>query len=118
MQTKGLHKSIYKLYGYARKQECLDAYRKKYESIVREWERFKTKGLKDELVKEIVGCSRATYYRTKKVLAEMQGGILPPSKAPKHRNKPQWGEADKQLVLSIRRENPTYGKDKIGVILR
>ncbi|MDF1678700.1 MAG: integrase core domain-containing protein [Legionellaceae bacterium] len=118
MQTKGLHKSIYKLYGYTRKQECLDAYRKKYEFIVREWERFKAKGLKDALVKEIVGYSRATYYRAKKVLAEMQRGILPPSKAPKHHNKPQWGEADKQLVLRIRRENPTYGKDKIGVILR
>lgn len=32
MQTKGLHKGIYKLYGYARKQVCLDAYRKKIRS--------------------------------------------------------------------------------------
>lgn len=118
MQTKGLHKGIYKLYSYARKQECLDAYRKKYETIVREWERFKEKGLKDDLIKEIVGYSRSTYYRAKKLLADLNQGILPPSKAPKHRNKPQWGEADKQLVLRIRRENPTYGKDKIGVILR
>jgi len=34
MQIKALHKSIYKLYGYARKQEVLDAYREKYQGIV------------------------------------------------------------------------------------
>jgi hypothetical protein len=66
--------------------------------------------LPDDLIKEIVGYSRSTYYRAKK--------LLPPSNTPKHRNKPQWGEADIQRVLRIRRENPTYGKDKIGVILR
>ncbi len=118
MQIKGLHSSIYKLYGYARKQECLNAYREKYEAIVKEWELLKSKGLKDKDLSEVVGCSRATYYRSKKVLTNLAKGIIPPSKAPKHRNKPKWGEADKQLVLMIRRQNPTYGKDKIGVILR
>ena len=37
MQIKGLHKNIYKLYAYARTQECLDAYRKMYEDSVRKW---------------------------------------------------------------------------------
>ena len=32
MQIKSLHGGIYKLYAYARKQDCLDAYRKKYEA--------------------------------------------------------------------------------------
>ena len=45
-------------------------------------------------------------------------GQLPPSKKPKNLRKPQWGEAEKQLVLLIRRENPTYGKEKIAIILQ
>jgi hypothetical protein len=45
-------------------------------------------------------------------------GIVPPSKAPKRRNKSQWGEAEMQLVLEARRDDETYGKEKIGVILR
>ena len=35
MQIKVLHKNVYKLYAYARTQECLDVYRKKYEDKVR-----------------------------------------------------------------------------------
>ena len=45
-------------------------------------------------------------------------GIAPPSKKPKKLNKPKWGEAEKQWVLMIRRNNPTYGKLKIAVILK
>ena len=33
-------------------------------------------------------------------------------------NKPRWGEAEIQLVLRIRRENTTYGKEKIAEILQ
>ncbi len=118
MQIKGLHKSIYKLYGYARKQSCLDEYRKKYTHIVREWGKFKAKGLSDKVVQEIVGCSRATYFRSKKVLKELDWGIIPPSKARHKQNKPHWGESEKQLVLQLRRANPTYGKSKIAIILK
>ena len=39
---------------------------------------------------------------------------MPLSKAPIHRNKSRWGEAEKQLVLEARRDNETYGKEKIG----
>lgn len=42
----------------------------------------------------------------------------PLSRKPRNLRKPQWGEAEKQLVLLIRRENPTYGKEKIGIILQ
>ena len=31
MQIRGLHKNIYRLYAYARTQECLDVYRQQYE---------------------------------------------------------------------------------------
>jgi transposase len=118
MQTKGLPKSIYNLYSCARKQETLDAYRAKYQWIVEYWEYYKRRGVPQDVIQEIVGYSRATYYRARKLLADLKQGKLPPSKAPKKRNKPQWGESEKQRVLEIRRANPTYGKAKIGIILR
>ena len=114
MQIKGLHKNIYKLYSYARTQECLDVYRQKYVSQVRKWEKLKAGGLSDKLCQEFVGISRASFYRSKKMLDDLNKGIIPPSKRPQKINKPKWSEAHKQLVLKIRRENPTYGKQKIA----
>ena len=52
---------------------------------------------------------KRVYYRHKRVLKDLAQAILPPSKAPKHRNKTQWGEAEKQLVLEVRRDNETFG---------
>ena len=118
MQIKYLHKSFYKLYGYTRKQETLDLYRKKYQGIVDQWEQLKTAGTDVKKIPSFVGYSRATYYRAKKILTEIDKGKLPPSKAPRRRNKPRWGESEKQRVLDIRRKNPTYGKFKIMVILK
>lgn len=118
MQIKRLHKNVYRLYSYSRTQECLDVYRKKYQDIVTKWEKLKDEGVSDKICQEFVGCSRSTYYRAKHTLDNLNQDLVPPSKKPKRVNKPKWGEAEKQLVLRIRRENPTYGKEKIAVILR
>lgn len=118
MQIKGLHRNIYKLYSYARTQECLDEYRKKYEDGVRKWEKLKAQDNDDTICKEFSGISRATYFRNKKILKSLAKGIFPPSKKPQRLNKPKWGEAEKQLVLQVRLENPTYGKNKIAIILK
>lgn len=118
MQIRRLHKNIYKLYEYGRTQECLDAYREKYQSQVHQWEKLDSEGVSLELKQEIVGISRATYYRHRHILKQLEKGVAPPSKKPKKLNKPRWGESHKQLVLKIRRENPTYGKEKIAIILK
>ena len=118
MQIIGLHKNVYKLYSWARTQECLDVYRIKYEGQVRHWEALRAEGVCVAKCAEFVGISRATYYRHKRILKNLAQGIIPPSKAPKHRNKSQWGDAEKQLVLEARRDSETYGKEKIGAILR
>jgi putative transposase len=118
MQIKGLHKNIYKLYAYARTQECLDVYRKKYEEKVGKWEKLISEGVSHITAKEILGFSRATYYRMKKILKNLEKGIAPPSKRPRKLNTPRWGEAELQLVLMVRRDNPTYGKEKIAIILK
>jgi transposase InsO family protein len=118
MQIKRLHKNIYKLYSYARTQECLKIYRQKYQHQVQLWEKLAAQGVNFALLQELVGISRATYYRHKKILNKLEKGIAPPSKKPLKLNKPKWGESQKQLVLQVRRANPTYGKEKIAVILK
>lgn len=118
MQIQGLHKSIYSLYCYARTQECLEKYRNVYLESTQKWEEAKENGGSEELASKYAGISRATYYRRKKILKQLEKGLAPPSKRPKRLNKPRWGEAEMQLVLRIRRENPTYGKEKIAVILK
>ena len=118
MQIKGLNSGIYQLYRYARKQECLDAYREKYSEIVNRWDKLKAAGTREKVIPEFVGYSRATYFRAKRRLKELALGKVPPSKRPHKLNKPQWGEKEKQLVLRIRRENETFGKYKICKILQ
>lgn len=118
MQIHRLHKNVYKLYAYGRTQECLDVYRKKYQGHVQQWEKLKAEGVSDKTAQEFVKISRATYYRHKKILHDLEKGVVPPSKRPRRLNKPRWGEAETQLVLRLRRENPTYGKAKIAIILK
>lgn len=118
MQIIGLHKNIYKLSSYALSQEKLESHRKKYEKPVKIWKKLKSEGIPDQICQEFSGISRSTYYRYKARLVELTKGILPPSKKPKSLRKPQWGEAEMQLILRIRRENPTYGKAKVSVILK
>lgn len=117
MQIKSHHKNIYKLYSWARTQESQEHFRKSRQDKINQWETLKREGVSDETCKKFTGISRATYYRYKKDINKLNQGFPPPSKRPKRLNKPRWGEAEKQLVLRIRRENPTYGKEKIAVII-
>ena len=118
MQIKGLHKNIYKLCRYSGTQESLDKIRVLFEKEVGHWEMLKAQGVEDRVCQKVIGISRATYYRYRKTLTNLQKGIFPPSKKPINLNKPRWGKPEIDLVLKIRQENPTYGKDKIAVILK
>jgi len=118
MQIHGLHKNIYRLSQYALSQEKADEHRKYYETPVRQWELAKHQGCDIAFCQAYSGISKSTYYRYKEALVQLSKGILPPTKRPKNRRKPLWGEPERQLVLLIRRENPTFGKAKIAVILK
>lgn len=118
MQIQGLHKNIYRLSQYALSQEKADEHRKRYEVPIKKWETAKVQGCDETFCQEHSGISKATYYRYKQKLKQLSKGILPPSKRPKRLRKPIWGESEKQLVLRVRRENATYGKTKIAVILK
>ena len=117
MQITALHKSVYRLYAYARTQECLDVHRQRHEERVRRWRAFKAEGLSDQATARLSGISRASYYRSRAALAALAGGVVPPSKARRRQNMRRWGEAEMQLVLALRRANPAYGKEKIAIIL-
>lgn len=117
MQIKGLHRNVYKLYGYARTQECLDAHRRFHEERVAGWRSLKREGVSDATCRSVTGVSRSSYHRSQAALRRLAAGKAPPSKARRRQNKRCWGEAEMQLVLSVRRANPTYGKTKIAVIL-
>lgn len=118
MQIKGLHGNVYKLCKYLGTQENLDKIRILFEKEVRHWAMLKAQGVEDKVCQKVIGISRATYYRYRKTLENLQKGIFPPSKRPKNLNKPRWGKTEIDLVLKIRQENPTFGKDKIAVILK
>ena len=90
MQIRGLPKNIYKLYAYARTQECLDVYRLLYEDKVGQWQSLKAEGVCNQKCQQFSGISRATYYRYKRVLNKLKQGIAPPSKRPKSVNKRHW----------------------------
>ena len=118
MQIHGLHKNIYKLSKYALSLEKSDNHPTQFEKGVKMWEKAKAQGCDTTFCAEYSGVSRASYYRHRKKLKLLSKGILSPSKKPKNINKPRCGESHKQLTLGIRRENPTYGKAKIAVILK
>ena len=118
MQIKGLHKNIYKLSSYVLSQEKREESRKKYELPVRRWQQLKYEGVSDATCQKILGVSRATYYRYKKRLRDLAKGVVPDSKRPKCLRKPLWGESEKQVVLRLRRANPTYGKAKLAILLK
>ena len=118
MQIKNLPKNLYRFYAWARSQECLDAYREKIEGPVKTWESLRAEGVSEDKCARFTGISRATFYRYRACLQALLRGEVPPSKAPKKRNKPRWGEREKQLVLELRRANPTWGKAKIAQVLR
>jgi len=117
MQIKALHKNVYKLYAYARTQESVATLGHKHRERVERWNSLKNEWLSDAACARLAGFSRASYYRSCAALTKLQRGITLPSKARKRQNKPRWGEAEKQLILRLRRENPTYGQDKLAVIL-
>lgn len=118
MQIKGLHKNIYKLASYSLSQEKSRGYHKHYEEFIWKWDKLKKSGLSAQECQEIVGISRATYYRYRRWADKISRGMPPASRRPRNVRKRLWGEAEKQLVLKVRRENPTYGKNKITIILR
>jgi transposase len=119
MQIFGLHKNIYKLANYACTQELLDQNTKERQKLVGDWETLKSRKVPDYEIARITGISRATYYRRKKAL-QILGikGLQRKSTRPTTFRRSKIPIETINTILAIRKENPTYGKAKITVILR
>lgn len=111
MQDKALHSPESAAQGLA-------ACREKYAVKTEHWKRLRAEGVRAEKCPQFVGISKATYHRYKQVLAALDRGVAPPTKSPGKLNRPRWGEAEMQLVLRLRRKERTWGKRKIGAVLR
>jgi len=115
MQMKYLHKSIYKLSRYRYLYDESNNRKHPYYKVVHKWELLKSEGVSDSTASEVTGISRATFYRYRRLL---RLGRLPGKRRPEKFRRSNIPEATRQLILSIREENPTYGKYKIMIILR
>lgn len=124
MQITGLHRNIYKLYSYHKRHEIknphqnLAKYGEKYLHAVKQWDQLLNENVSLYTRQTITGISQATYYRYKKRIKELSIGIPLPSKRPKNLRRSKILETTIQKVFALRKENPTYGKDKITILLR
>jgi putative transposase len=119
MQIKYLHKSIYRLYKHCCKHELISEEIERRKKYLNDWEILKKRKVPDKEIAEITGMSRATFYRRKRAIKEYGlRGLESKSKRPHKVRQSAISEETKRLILRIRKQDPTYGKAKIAVILK
>jgi len=64
----------------------------------------------ESVILSVLGISRSTFYRLK---SHGLAGLEPQSKRPKHVRKPQWDKIQEAQILRLRKQEPTWGKNKI-----
>lgn len=70
-------------------------------------------------IADVTGMARSTYYRIAKKVAQLGTiGFIKQSTRPKCLRQSRVPQSVQDLVIKVRRENPTYGKFKIATILR
>lgn len=90
-----------------------DEAKKKFKLLC-DFERLRSDGGTEAVILSVLGISRSTFYRLK-IQYNKYGlpGLEPQSKRPKHVRKPQWTQDQEDLVLRLRKQEPTWGKNKI-----
>lgn len=87
--------------------------------LIQKWDILKEKNVDEETIVKILGISRASYFRWKKALKQKGAlGLQLQSRRPHKFRKSKIPQDLKDAVLTIRKENPTYGKFKIYHILK
>lgn len=87
--------------------------------ILQKYWRLRAEGCKEITALEVLGLSRSTLYRWQK-LYQKQGpkGLIDGSRTPLNKRGPTWSRATEQQVLSLRKQYPAWGKNKLTMILR
>ncbi len=119
MQVFGLHNSIYKLNRVVSPEENIDPVFLEIRNKLRSWERLRHLKVPDQEIAEVVGISRASFYRYKKAIG-LYGlkGLERRSRKPKVFRTSKVADGAISLILKLRLDSPTYGKAKIAVILK
>ena len=94
-----------------------DEAKKKFKLLC-DFEKLRTDGGTESIILSVLGISRSTFYRIK-AQYDKHGfaGLEPQSKRPKNTRQPSWDERQENLVLKLRKQEPTWGKNKIHRLL-
>ena len=87
---------------------------------MKSWQKLKESGTKDNVISDVLGVSRATFYRYQKAYKSNRLlGLKPKSTRSKNVRQIKKRTLENiSLIRQIREANPTYGKAKIAVIMR
>ena len=85
---------------------------------IEQYRQMRAQGLSEDLALDIIGWSRARYYRLQQRLKQ-QGlkGLVTQSRRPQRVRQRQWDRQQEQQVLALRRQFPTWGKKTLCCIL-
>lgn len=88
-------------------------------NILKKWTFLRKKKLSVKEIEKILGIAKSTYYRYRKAYKENGVmGLEKQSTRPKNVRKGNISQELISKVLEIRKDNPTYGKFKINIILK
>jgi len=90
-----------------------DAAKKKFK-LLQDFEALKASGSNEAVILAVLEICRSTFYRIK-AQYDKHGlaGLEPKSKRPNNVRKPSWDSKTESLVLKLRKQEPTWGKNKI-----
>ena len=116
MQQLRLHRSVYSVKSDFNNSYSKEAYLR--EDKLKKWEHLQEEQCDSELIYKVLEVSKATLFRWKKSY-KIFGieGLQNYSRRPNRVRKPIKNPALEQLVLTLRRKYPIFGKDKIKVML-
>lgn len=90
-----------------------DIAKKKFKLLC-DFEKLKADGGTKLVILSVLGISRSTFYRMKAQYAKYgMAGLELQSKRPKNTRQPSWTKEHENLVLKLRNQEPTWGKNKI-----
>ena len=119
MQTRLIHGRLNTIWRNTAYEEGLSSEAKELKGKVAQCKLLREKRLCWSEIKKIVGISRSKYYRYKKLASEVGiKGFVKRSKKAKKLRESKRPQTTEDLIKRIRSENPTYGKEKIAVIIK
>jgi putative transposase len=117
MQQLRLHKKLYQL-GKIDEAEYSKTVYKRLE-VLDKFDRLRNEGCSEKTALEVLGISRATYYRWHKNY-DLLGlsGLEPESRRPHKVRKFSWTSETEDRIFKLRKDYPLWGKYKISVMYK